>query len=60
METYDALLASITPDAGETRTILDPATGTVVGVRGDRGQEGIVSFHGYSTSSRNGARAGMA
>ena len=31
METYDALLASITPDAGETRTILDPATGTVVG-----------------------------
>ena len=31
METYDALLASITPDAGETRTILDPATGTPVG-----------------------------
>ncbi len=31
METYDALLASITPDAGETRTIFDPATGTVVG-----------------------------
>ncbi len=31
METYDALLASITPDAGETRTILDPATGTAVG-----------------------------
>ncbi|UZX03231.1 aldehyde dehydrogenase family protein [Arthrobacter sp. CDRTa11] len=31
METYDALLASITPDSGETRTILDPATGTVVG-----------------------------
>ncbi|KQN87328.1 aldehyde dehydrogenase family protein [Arthrobacter sp. Leaf69] len=31
METYDALLAAITPDAGETRTILDPATGTVVG-----------------------------
>ncbi|MDR7159472.1 aldehyde dehydrogenase family protein [Arthrobacter sp. BE255] len=31
METYDALLASITPDSGETRTILDPATGTPVG-----------------------------
>ncbi|MBT2597485.1 aldehyde dehydrogenase family protein [Arthrobacter sp. ISL-72] len=31
METYDALLASITPDAGETRTIIDPATGTPVG-----------------------------
>ena len=31
METYDALLASITPDTGETRTILDPATGTAVG-----------------------------
>ncbi|MEC5193495.1 MULTISPECIES: aldehyde dehydrogenase family protein [unclassified Arthrobacter] len=31
METYDALLASITPAAGETRTILDPATGAVVG-----------------------------
>jgi len=31
METYDALLASITPASGETRTILDPATGTPVG-----------------------------
>jgi acyl-CoA reductase-like NAD-dependent aldehyde dehydrogenase len=31
MESYDALLASITPDAGETRTILDPATGEPVG-----------------------------
>ncbi len=31
METYDALLASITPDSGETRTILDPASGTPVG-----------------------------
>ncbi|MEO5320823.1 aldehyde dehydrogenase family protein [Arthrobacter sp. CC3] len=31
METYDALLASITPDTGETRTILDPATGEPVG-----------------------------
>ncbi|XAS63872.1 aldehyde dehydrogenase family protein [Micrococcaceae bacterium Sec5.8] len=31
METYDALLASITPAAGETRTIFDPATGAVVG-----------------------------
>ena len=31
METYDALLASITPASGETRIILDPATGTVVG-----------------------------
>ena len=31
METYDALLASITPDTGETRTIFDPATGTAVG-----------------------------
>ena len=31
METYDALLASITPDSGDTRTILDPATGTPVG-----------------------------
>ena len=31
METYDALLASITPESGDTRTIIDPATGTVVG-----------------------------
>jgi phenylacetaldehyde dehydrogenase len=31
METYDALLASITPVSGETRTILDPATGQPVG-----------------------------
>ncbi|MEW9873282.1 aldehyde dehydrogenase family protein [Arthrobacter sp. HS15c] len=31
METYDALLASITPASGETRTILDPATGSLVG-----------------------------
>jgi acyl-CoA reductase-like NAD-dependent aldehyde dehydrogenase len=31
METYDALLASITPESGETRTMLDPATGTAVG-----------------------------
>lgn len=31
METYDALLASITPVAGETRTIFDPATGQPVG-----------------------------
>ena len=31
METYDALLASITPASGETRTILDPATGQPVG-----------------------------
>ncbi|QCB97832.1 aldehyde dehydrogenase family protein [Arthrobacter sp. PAMC25564] len=31
METYDALLASIAPASGETRTILDPATGQAVG-----------------------------
>jgi phenylacetaldehyde dehydrogenase len=31
METYDALLASITPASGPTRTILDPATGQPVG-----------------------------
>ncbi|MFJ5692644.1 aldehyde dehydrogenase family protein [Arthrobacter sp. NPDC093125] len=31
METYDALLASITPSSGPTRTILDPATGETVG-----------------------------
>ena len=31
METYDALLASITPATGRTRTILDPATGDPVG-----------------------------
>ena len=31
METYDALLASITPASGATRTILDPATGEAVG-----------------------------
>ena len=31
METYDALLASITPASGPTRTILDPATGEAVG-----------------------------
>ncbi|MBT2521090.1 aldehyde dehydrogenase family protein [Arthrobacter sp. ISL-28] len=31
METYDALLASITPTSGPTRTVLDPATGDPVG-----------------------------
>ena len=31
METYDALLASISPTSGATRTILDPATGEAVG-----------------------------
>ncbi|MGP4033528.1 aldehyde dehydrogenase family protein [Pseudarthrobacter sp. 1C304] len=31
METYDALLAAIAPASGETRTILDPATGTAIG-----------------------------
>ncbi|MEY9778487.1 aldehyde dehydrogenase family protein [Arthrobacter sp. MW3 TE3886] len=31
METYDALLAAITPASGETRTIFDPATGQPVG-----------------------------
>jgi acyl-CoA reductase-like NAD-dependent aldehyde dehydrogenase len=31
METYDALLASIAPASGPTRTILDPATGEAVG-----------------------------
>jgi phenylacetaldehyde dehydrogenase len=31
METYDALLASISPTSGTGRTILDPATGEVVG-----------------------------
>ncbi|CAM3242775.1 Phenylacetaldehyde dehydrogenase [Arthrobacter ulcerisalmonis] len=31
METYEALLASITPQSGATRTILDPATGGAVG-----------------------------
>ncbi len=31
METYDALLASIAPAAGQTRTIVDPATGQPVG-----------------------------
>lgn len=31
METYDALLAAITPPSGLTRTILDPATGEPVG-----------------------------
>ena len=31
METYDALLAAITPVSGETRTIFDPATGQPVG-----------------------------
>jgi len=31
LESYDALLASITPATGDTRTILDPATGAVVG-----------------------------
>ena len=31
LETYDALLAAIAPTSGETRTILDPATGTAVG-----------------------------
>lgn len=31
METYDALLAAISPAPGTGRTILDPATGTAVG-----------------------------
>ncbi|WP_125611655.1 aldehyde dehydrogenase family protein [Specibacter cremeus] len=31
MESYEALLASITPSTGQTRTILDPATGQKVG-----------------------------
>ncbi|MEV7574728.1 aldehyde dehydrogenase family protein [Pseudarthrobacter sp. NPDC089323] len=31
METYDALLASITPTSGPSRTILNPATGEAVG-----------------------------
>ncbi len=31
METYDALLTSINPETGVTRTILDPATGEPVG-----------------------------
>ncbi|ELT44998.1 aldehyde dehydrogenase family protein [Arthrobacter nitrophenolicus] len=31
METYDALLESITPTSGQTRTILNPATGEAVG-----------------------------
>ena len=31
METYDALLASISPASGTGRTILDPATGEAVG-----------------------------
>ena len=32
MDTYDALLATITPKSGPTREILDPATGAVVGL----------------------------
>ncbi|MGO4103490.1 aldehyde dehydrogenase family protein [Leifsonia sp. YAF41] len=31
MQTYDSLLATITPSSGPTRDILDPATGAVVG-----------------------------
>ena len=31
MESYQTLLASITGGTGETRTMLDPATGAVVG-----------------------------
>jgi acyl-CoA reductase-like NAD-dependent aldehyde dehydrogenase len=31
MESYDALLASIASESGETRTMLDPATGTAIG-----------------------------
>jgi phenylacetaldehyde dehydrogenase len=31
METYDALLASISPASGPTRTILDPVRGEAVG-----------------------------
>jgi phenylacetaldehyde dehydrogenase len=31
LETHDALLASITPTSGPTKTILDPATGETVG-----------------------------
>jgi phenylacetaldehyde dehydrogenase len=31
LETYESLLASLAPQAGESRTIFDPATGTAVG-----------------------------
>jgi hypothetical protein len=31
LESYDALLASITPASGPTKTILNPATGETVG-----------------------------
>lgn len=31
METYDSLLAAITPSSGETREVFDPATGELIG-----------------------------
>ncbi|MCA4134789.1 aldehyde dehydrogenase family protein [Arthrobacter sp. M4] len=46
METYDALLAAITPESGPTRTILNPATGEAVGeapVHGVRDLEAAVA-----------------
>ena len=41
METYDALLASITPTSGRTRTIFDPATGQAVGEAPVHGTEDL-------------------
>jgi acyl-CoA reductase-like NAD-dependent aldehyde dehydrogenase len=41
METYDALLASITPTSGQTRTIFDPATGQAVGEAPVHGTEDL-------------------
>ncbi|TFC19749.1 aldehyde dehydrogenase family protein [Cryobacterium algoritolerans] len=41
MDTYDALLATITPKSGPTREILDPATGAVVGLAPVRGVDDL-------------------
>ena len=55
MESYDALLASITPATGETRTILDPATGTAVGEAPVHTVEDLQARH----RRRPGSPAGM-
>mgnify|MGYP001768902772 CR=1 FL=1 len=37
METYESLLAAITPTTGETREVIDPATGEKIGTAPEQG-----------------------
>ena len=41
METYDSLLAAITPSGGETRDVIDPATGELIGTAPVQGIEDL-------------------